>query len=419
MDEAENELLTRVGPGTRMGNLLRRYWQPIGVIDELKNKATKRVRLLGEDLVLFKDRTGKLGLVEEFCPHRRASLAYGIPTQTGLRCPYHGWEFDHQGQCTDQPNEPEGSSFKSKVTTKAYPVENLGGLLWAYLGPQPVPLLPRLDGLIAEGTVRTLGYAVVPCNWLQIMENSLDIVHTEWCHGALTNYLREDEGHKTAIAKHHLKYGWSETDYGIVKHRVLEGYTEDHDDWKIGHPIYFPSTLASSNEGALWREFRFRFRVPMDDTHTMHYWYSGYVPPPGKVASKELLDKVHFYEVEYLDENGEYKLHEIHTQDIMVWITQGDIAQRQAERLGTPDKGITMYRRMLLRELARMEQGDDPMNVLRDPAKNVCVRLPCEREKAQRMDGFEVYMRRNHAKYLPVIDEVLDLMRPLTATAAE
>ena len=103
----------------------------------------------------------------------------------------------------------------------------------------------------------------------------------------------------------------------------------------------------------------------------------------------------------------------------MVWITQGAIAQRQVERLGTPDKGITMYRRMLLRELARMEQGQDPMNVIRDPAQNVCVRLPCEREKAQRVDGFEVYMRRNHAKYLPVIDEVLDLMRPLTATAAE
>ncbi|HWG05417.1 MAG TPA: aromatic ring-hydroxylating dioxygenase subunit alpha, partial [Beijerinckiaceae bacterium] len=335
------------------------------------------------------------------------------------RCPYHGWEFNREGHCTDQPNEPETSSFKSKVTMKSYPVENLGGLLWAYLGPLPAPLIPRLDGLVAEGTVRTLGYAEIPCNWLQIMENSLDIVHTEWCHGALTNYLREAEGVKTAIAKHHLKYGWSETDYGIVKRRVLEGHTEEDDDWTIGHPIYFPCALASSNEGDLWREFRFRFRVPIDDTHTMHYWYAGYVPPRGKSAPQKLLDRMCVYPVKYLDDNGEYLLHEIHTQDIMVWITQGAIAQRHLERLGTPDKGITMYRRMLLRELNRMEEGHDPMNVLRDSAKNEIVRLPCEREKAQRVDGFEVYMRRNHSKYLPIIEDVIDVMRPVLPTAAE
>ncbi len=418
MDTAENELLTQVGPGTRMGEMLRRYWHPIGAIDELKNKAAKRVKLLGEELVVFKDRTGKLGLVEEFCPHRRASLSYGIPTQNGLRCPYHGWEFDAAGHCTDQPNEPEDSCFKSKVNIKSYPVENMGGILWAYLGPKPVPLIPNFDGLIADNTVRTLGYTMIPCNWLQIMENSLDIVHTEWCHGAITNYLREAEGVKTAIAKHHLKYGWSETDYGIVKRRVLEGRTEADDDWAIGHPIYFPCTLASSNEGDLWREYRFRFRVPMDDHHTMHYWYAGYVPPGGKTVPKELHDNVCVYPVEYLDKDGEYLLEEIHAQDIMVWITQGAVAKRELERLGSPDKGITLFRRMLLRELKRMEEGHDPMNVLRDPVKNAVVRLPCEKEKAQREDGFEVYMRRNHSKYLPIIDRVIELMRPPRSSAA-
>lgn len=422
MDASENELLTKIGPGTRMGNLLRRYWYPIGAIDDLKEKRTKRVKILGEDLVVFKDRSGKLGLIAEACPHRRASLAYGMPTDCGLRCPYHGWEFNAKGECTDQPNEPDGKGFEHKVKTTAYPVEEMGGLLWAYLGPLPAPLIPRLDGIVAEGTIRTLGSAVVPCNWLQIMENSLDIVHTEWCHGQLYNYVKEAEGANIAISKHHLRYGWDETEFGVVKRRVLEGHTEEDDDWKIGHPIFFPCTLASGNEGELWREYRFQFRVPMDDENTMHYWYSGYLPPAGKTLRPGLMDRVHTYEVQYLDEQGEYKLDEIHAQDIMVWITQGPIAKRHLERLGTPDRGIALYRRMLLRELKRMEEGHDPMNVFRgEEYKKSIVRLPCERVKAQRADGFAPYLRRNYARYLPISEEIIDLfaVSPKTLTAAE
>src|SRR5271157_5172881 len=108
----ENDVLTRIGPGTRMGDLMRRYWHPIAAAGEMDERWTKRVRLLGEDLVLFKDRAGRFGLIAEQCPHRRASLAYGIPTEQGIRCPYHGWMYDRNGQCIEQPNEPEGSSFK-------------------------------------------------------------------------------------------------------------------------------------------------------------------------------------------------------------------------------------------------------------------------------------------------------------------
>src|SRR5579871_5800997 len=139
--QQENETLTRIGPGTPMGELMRRYWHPITGVDQMANRWTKRVRVLGEDLVLFKDRTGALGLIGEFCPHRRASLAYGIPTEDGIRCPYHGWKFDAAGCCLEQPNEPEGSSFKDKVTTAAYPVQEFAGLIWGYLGPLPAPLI--------------------------------------------------------------------------------------------------------------------------------------------------------------------------------------------------------------------------------------------------------------------------------------
>src|SRR5207244_5235000 len=123
------------------GELLRRYWHPVAGRAEMDERWTMRVRLLGEDLVLFKDRTGKFGLIGEFWPHRRASLAYGIPTEDGIRCPYHGWKFDAAGTCIEQPNEPAGSTFHEKITTAAYPVQELGGLLFAYLGPAPAPLL--------------------------------------------------------------------------------------------------------------------------------------------------------------------------------------------------------------------------------------------------------------------------------------
>src|SRR5580693_1891973 len=150
----QNDMLTRVGPGTPAGSLLRRYWQPIAAASELTDRWTKRVRLLGEDLVLFKDRSGKVGLVGEFCPHRRASLAYGIPEQDGLRCPYHGWKFDGTGRCLDQPNEPEASAFKDKVVTTGYPVRELGGMLWGYLGPLPAPEIPHIDGFVVDGAIR-------------------------------------------------------------------------------------------------------------------------------------------------------------------------------------------------------------------------------------------------------------------------
>ena len=136
MESAEqNQLLTQVGRATPMGELLRRYWQPIGALAELEGKWTRRVRLLGEDLILFRDRQGKLGLIAEQCPHRRASFLHGIPTERGIRCPYHGWEFSAQGKCLNQPNEIDNPNFREKVGTDAYPVEEMGGLLFAYLGP--------------------------------------------------------------------------------------------------------------------------------------------------------------------------------------------------------------------------------------------------------------------------------------------
>ena len=139
----DNAALTRVGRGTPLGELMRRYWQPIAGVAELKNNPTKAIRLLGEDLVLFKDQRGQLGLIDASCAHRRVNLLFGIPEENGLRCPYHGWLYDQTGQCLEMPAEAPDSTFPSRVKLKSYPVETLGGLVFAYLGPEPAPMVPH------------------------------------------------------------------------------------------------------------------------------------------------------------------------------------------------------------------------------------------------------------------------------------
>jgi 5,5'-dehydrodivanillate O-demethylase len=414
----QNKLLTEVGKGTPMGNLMRRYWQPIGALVDMDNKWTRRIRLLGEDLVLFKDRQGRLGLIAEQCPHRRASFAHGIPTQDGIRCPYHGWEYNAQGKCINQPNEQDKCAFRDKVSTDAYPVEEMGGMLFAYMGPQPQPLLPRWDGFVAQGTIRMMGRTILPINWLQIMENSLDPVHTEWLHGHHYEFLKEQEGVKVAISTRHLKIDFKEFEYGMTKHRLLEGHSEDGDDWKIGHPIVFPNMLAVGNGDEKSRYYSFQMRVPVDDTHTMHLWFNAYVPPKGVAVPQHLLDRVHTYEVPFKDNSGEFIVDNVDGQDMMAWISQGTIADRTLENLGATDKGVVMYRRMLKREMEKVAAGIDPMGLVRDSSRNKCIDLPNEKKKHHNSDGFTSFMMRTHAKYSPIANDLSQLFEPHLHTKA-
>ena len=413
----QNKLLTEVGRGTPMGELMRRYWQPIGAAVDLESKWTQRVRLLGEDLVIFKDRQGRLGLIAEQCPHRRASFAHGIPTENGIRCPYHGWEYNAQGKCIHQPNEQDKCAFRDKVSTDAYPVQEMGGMLFAYMGPQPQPLLPRWDGFVAQNTIRIMGRTILPINWLQIMENSLDPVHTEWLHGHHYEFLKEQEGIKVAISTRHLKIDFKEFEFGMTKHRLLEGHSEDGDDWKVGHPIVFPNMLAVGNGDEKSRYYSFQMRVPVDDTHTMHLWFNAYVPPQGVTVPKHLLEKVHTYEVPFMDDKGEYIVDNVDGQDMMAWISQGAIADRSLENLGATDKGIVMYRRMLKREMQKVQAGIDPMGIVRDSARNERIDLPNEKKKHHNSDGFTSFMMRTHAKYSPIANDLSKLFEPHLHTA--
>jgi 5,5'-dehydrodivanillate O-demethylase len=182
LSKEENERLTRVGPGTPMDELLRRYWWPVGFSEQVTTKP-RRVKLLGEELVLYRGTDGQPVLMELRCAHRSVALDYGRVEGTCIRCPYHGWLYDCTGQCLEQPAEPEGSTFKDKIRLRAYPTQELSGLVFGYLGPAPAPLLPRYDVLCRDDGVKWVQSRLVYANWLQNVENIVDITHLAWLHG--------------------------------------------------------------------------------------------------------------------------------------------------------------------------------------------------------------------------------------------
>ena len=184
----DNELLVRTGPGTPMGNLMRRFWVPIMLESELggPDSAPVRVGVLGEKLVAFRDTSGKIGLLDGYCPHRRANLFWGRNEEHGLRCIYHGWKFDVHGQCSDLPNCPEGTQLYERVTTRAYPTQASGGLVFAYMGPPELqPEFPDIEVFKAEPDRRSICKMLVDGNYFQMVEGDLDSSHVSFLHSQL------------------------------------------------------------------------------------------------------------------------------------------------------------------------------------------------------------------------------------------
>jgi phthalate 4,5-dioxygenase len=190
----QNDLITRTGPGTPAGALMRRYWQPAALVDELSgNRPVKPVRLLGENLVLFRDDNGRHGLLERSCPHRGTDLAYGRLEDGGLRCAFHGWLFDVTGQCLETPAEPEGSRMCANIRQKAYPVVEKNGILFAYMGPGEPPAFPHFDCFVAPSTHTFAFKGMIDCNWLQSLEVGIDPAHTSFLH----RFFHDDESGDT------------------------------------------------------------------------------------------------------------------------------------------------------------------------------------------------------------------------------
>jgi phthalate 4,5-dioxygenase oxygenase subunit len=393
LSQEENELITRVGPGTPMGNLFREYWLPAMLSEELPahDSDPVRVLMLGEQLIAFRDSNGKIGLLANNCPHRGASLFFGRNEEAGLRCVYHGWKFDAAGNCIDMPNEPAESDFRTRVKAVAYPTQERGGIVWAYLGPrkQPPPL-PDLEGNMLPGA--TAWAYQQAANWFQILEGHIDTAHVSFLHyggvkpedvpaGSFSEYqLRERSAHFEVI----------DTDGGAA-YAANRPAADGQVYWRIAQYL-FPS-FSMAPPGVLGLGKRNACEVPMDDHHTITYQMSVSRGRPGVGPSANvnpiplrptttdwygrfrttvepsndfLIDR----EAQRRNEgtSGFTGIQGIAMQDAAVTSSMGPIYDRRKEHLGTSDAMVIRVRRRVLAALrAHMQNGSVPPGV-DDPA---------------------------------------------------
>ena len=364
LKEEDNHLLTKVGPGTPMGELMRRYWQPIAAAAEMDDTPTKPIRLMGEDLVLYKDRSGTLGLVDLHCPHRRSDLSYGYVEDSGLRCNYHGWLWDEQGRCLAQPFEDmvhPDDHFKDKVTIKAYPVDTRGGLIWAYLGPDPAPLVPDWD-IYYERGYKQVVFSYVPSNWLQCQENSIDPVHFEWLH---SNWQVRLQGKAGPYSPAHTKIGFEEFEFGFTYKRVRVDTSEEDPLWTVGRVCLWPNCLYTGH---------FEWRVPIDDGNTLSVgWFIDRVPGDEPFEQERIP---YWYAPIKDPSTGRWINSHVMNQDFIAWVGQGTTADRSLEHLGESDRGVILMRKRMLEQMEAVADGGEPMGIVRDATKNQRIPLP-------------------------------------------
>jgi phthalate 4,5-dioxygenase oxygenase subunit len=369
LKQEENELITRIGPGTPMGNVMRRYWMPAMLVEEVPKPDSDpvRVRLLGENLIGFRDTNGQVGLVAENCPHRGASLFFGRNEECGLRCVYHGWKFDTQGNCVDMPNEPAESDFRSKVRARAYPTQERNGLVWAYMGPRETP--PPLPDIEANNLPED-EYAVSAiqreCNYLQALEGDIDTSHFGFLHfGAAGPETAEPGTFQYYTLKDRApRYQVLDTDFGCMysAYRPAEPGQLYHRIALFLFPFW---TMIPT--GVLGHQVLARGWVPMDDEHTMFFsltpkargveratqpgmelhpnttdWY-GRFRMVSDITNDYRIDR------EWQRQGGDFTgIPGIHTQDQAVTETMGAIFDRTREHLGSSDAMIIRTRRRLL-----------------------------------------------------------------------
>ena len=367
MLEAEkNRMLTLVGPGTPMGNLLRRYWMPVAGVSEFDSRHTKPVRLMGEDLVLYKDLSGAFGLIDRHCAHRRADLAHGMTEKNGLRCNYHGWLFNETGKCVEQPFEDQcfpDRKAKGRVSLRAYPVQAKGGMLWTYMGPLPAPLLPDWEAFSWPNGYSQVVLSEVPCNWFQCQENSIDPVHFEWMHENWGKRLRTGD---TAQGPTHLKLAFDEFEYGFVYRRTKEDSDDTDDAWTVGRVCLWPNGFFLGEH--------FEWRVPIDDENTLSVTWKYTRVPKGR--EPYVQSSIPTWYGPLKDAQGNWINTHVMNQDFLAWVGQGVIADRTQERFGASDRGIVAMRRRFFEEMDRLAAGGEPKGTIRDPERNVQVPLP-------------------------------------------
>src|SRR5262245_1278740 len=283
LSHEENRLLTSVGPGTPMGEMLRRYWHPVGC-SEFVTRKPQRIKVLGEELLLYRGESGKTVLTQLRCAHRSLALDYGRVEGDCIRCPYHGWLYDSDGRCLEQPAEPDGSSFKDKVRLKSYLTQEVSGLVFGYLGPLPAPLLPLYDVLRWEDGVKGVQQRNLNANWLNHVENIVDISHLAWLHG----YTFPAYGAKK------ITYHWDRKEYGADNVMLLDGVPESHISCYAFPTVNRFAGPPAEAGGEIVKALI--YRVPVDDASTMQYFVRFYSS-----------DKKSFKSVKTEVKLGEYK----------------------------------------------------------------------------------------------------------------
>jgi len=359
MTHQENDLFTRVGPGTPAGQMLRLYWHPIGFLKELKDRP-KRRRLLGEDLVLFRDDRGRLGLLGLHCPHRGTSLEYGYIEDGGLRCCYHGWLFDVTGRCLEQPAEPPGNSFKDRIRQIAYRAEELGGVICAYLGPEPAPLLPRYDVLVRDDGIRSMGARIQSCNYFQAVENTVDQHHFRWLHRKTSSRLWKDIELKSEVTEFGIRGRYTRR-VGQEKYTTLSYFVMP----TMNKTGYHHEDDQSASFTATHHGYEaLRWRVPADDSHTLHVTVVD--------RQEEGITETSPGHYRWDESIGWFAPNE---QDRCAQESQGPISDRTMEHLGASDKGVILLRGLYKEAIEAVQKGLDPRGVNRDPTKNKIIEI--------------------------------------------
>jgi 5,5'-dehydrodivanillate O-demethylase oxygenase subunit len=355
----ENELLVHVGPGQPAGELLRRYWHPVApACDLTPEEPTRFVRILGEDLVLFRDTQGRVGLLADHCAHRGASLLYGRVEERGISCAYHGWLYDTAGNILETPPERNDAICKH-VKQRAYPVQKLVGLYWAYLGPPPAPVIPKYDVWVRQDGRRWIELrGILDCNWFQAMENSVDSAHLQILHQEFVGRGRKPASTTRGFIDDIAAYEFELFEYGIMKRRTYANGQVD------AHPLLFPTVLRQGNATQI--------RVPVDDTHTWHLLVhfepakdGSLVPDEGDPPVRHA--RYHKEPANALHPDTRYTMHSVAAQDHAMWETQGAIPDRSGEHLSYSDRGVVMLRRLVKDQIERVQQGHDPLGLIRDP----------------------------------------------------
>jgi 5,5'-dehydrodivanillate O-demethylase len=351
LTKEENALFTTVGAGTPMGEMLRRYWHPVGASEFLTVKPL-RVKVLGEELLLYRGEGGQPALTQLRCAHRSLALDYGRVEGDCIRCPYHGWLYDRSGQCLEQPAEPAGSAFHEKVKLRSYRVQEAGGLIFGYLGPDPAPLLPLYDVLMMTEGVKEIRTQILHANWFNHVENIVDVSHLAWLHGfTFPGY----GGRK-------VSYHWDRKPYGADNVMEVEGTADVHTSCYAFPLLNRFSLPAVEPNGELVRTIL--YRVPIDETFTQMYFVHFYPSAKHSLHTLKRDTKLGEYVVLEKDWWGI----DVIDQDRMAVEQQGVIADREHERLGVSDGGIILMRQMMRESLAAVAAGNDPLCIIRDPA---------------------------------------------------